>query len=152
MQDRAAVFFLELNMLFGDMFDAFVEKRPSWNFSPHFMTASASEQHYEWWMHTKRNLLKQKHLEGKLQVAGYNVLPEQIPGDVLEKAPEPPRLSKMVLGGPESNKHICCPETVVKEWYHHPVYGVRFRAFMDKFHEEPSRISIWSDRPCDVIS
>ena len=87
MPDRAFMVFAELNMLFGDMFDAFVEKRGQWNFPTYLFTATSSEAHYDWWMHKKRCLLKEKHLPGTLQVAGFQPLSETIPQDVMEKPP-----------------------------------------------------------------
>ena len=47
-------------------------------------------------------------------------------------------LGKLVFTGPDDNKFlsVCCPYDIVKEWYHHPVFGVRFRAFLDAFHED----------------
>ena len=87
MPERAFMVFAEVNMLFGDMFDAFVEKRGQWNFPTYFFTATSSESHYDWWMHEKRNLLKEKHLAGTLQVAGFQPLSETIPQDVMEKPP-----------------------------------------------------------------
>ena len=75
-------------------------------------------------------------LGGHLNVAGYNPLPEQIPLGVLEQAPARPALGKLVFTGPDDNKFVCCPDALVKDWYHHPVFGVRFRAFLDAFHED----------------
>ena len=88
-------------------------------------------------MHAKRGLLKEKHLAGTLQVAGFAPLSETIPHDVIEKAPVPPQLGKMTYSGPDDDKHLCIPEAVVKQWYHHPIYGRRFQTFMDSFQEEP---------------
>ena len=85
MPDRAFMVFAELNMLFGDMFDAFVEKRVQWNVPTYFFTATSYVAHYEWWMHAKRSLLKEKHLAGTLQVAGIQPLSDTIPQDVMEK-------------------------------------------------------------------
>ena len=65
MADRAFIVFFEVNMLFGDMFDAFLEKREQWKFPTYFATACASESHREWWMHTKREVLKEMHLDGE---------------------------------------------------------------------------------------
>ena len=48
-----------------------------------------------------------------------------------------PQLGKMTYSGPDNDKHLCIPEAVVKQWYHHPVYGRRFQSFMDSFQEEP---------------
>ena len=90
MPDRAFMVFAEVNMLFGDMFDAFVEKRGQWNFPTYLFTATSSEAHYDWWMHEKRNLLTDEHLAGTLQVAGFQPLSETIPQDVMEKPPVPP--------------------------------------------------------------
>ena len=137
MPGRTFMMFAEVNMLFGDMFDAFVEKRGQWNFPTDLLTATSSEAHYDWWMHAKRGLLKEKHLAGTLQVAGFAPLSETIPQDVIEKAPVPPQLGKMTCSGPDDDKHLCIPEAVVRQRYHHPVYGRRFRPFMDSFHEEP---------------
>ena len=84
---------------------------------------------------------------GKLRVAGFTALPEQIPQDVVETAPPPPQLSNMVLTGPDGDKHVCVPDALTKQWYHHPVFGGRFRAFIDDFHEEQSPASL-----CGVIA
>ena len=48
MPDRAFMMFFETNMLFGDMFDAFSEKRQPWKFPTFFVTACGSESHVEW--------------------------------------------------------------------------------------------------------
>ena len=136
---RSFMVFFEVNMLYGDMFDAFLEKRSQWNFPTYFATASGSETHCDWWMHSKREIFKSKHLEGKLQVAGLSVLPEEVPQDVMEKEPNPPQLSKMVL---KDGRHVSIPEEIIKKWYHHPVFGPRFRAFLDEFHEDSSCASL----------
>ena len=47
-------------------------------------------------MHTKRDILKAKHLEGKLQVVGLSVLPKEVPQDVMEKPRAAPQLGKLV--------------------------------------------------------
>ena len=137
MPDRAFMVLAELNMLFGDTFDAFAEKRGQWDFPTYLFTATSSEAHYDWWMHAQRGLLKEKHLAGTLQVAGFQPLSETSPQDVMEKPPVPPQLGNMTYSGPDNDKHLCIPEAVVKQWYHHPVYGRRLQSFMDSFHEEP---------------
>ncbi len=98
------------------------------------MNVTSEDLRDEWWLHAKRNLMKERHLEGKLSVAGYNPLPEQIPEDVLEMTPQAPLLGKIVIVVGNSS-HVSCPEAVVKDWHHHPVFGVRFRAFLDAFHD-----------------
>eukprot|EP00974_Lingulodinium_polyedra_P067439 6529397-Lingulodinium_polyedra.AAC.1 len=70
MAGRVALIFFEMNMLVGDTFDAFLEKRESWNFPNYFVIVTSDEQHHEWWIHTKRTFLKEKHLEGALKVVG----------------------------------------------------------------------------------
>ena len=87
---RAFLMFFEVNMLYGDMFDAFLELRPGWNFPTFFVTACGSDSHFDWWLHNKRELLKSKHLAGKLQIAGFSVLPEEVAKDVMEKSSSPP--------------------------------------------------------------
>ena len=139
MPDRSFMIFFEVNMLYGDMFDAFLEKRPGWNSPTYFVTACGSESHCDWWLHTKREILKAKHVAGHLQIAGYSVLPVEVPQDVIEKSPSPPQLGKMVikLGG-----HLSVPDEITKKWYHDPIFGSRFRAFLDEFYEESSRASL----------
>jgi hypothetical protein len=141
MPDRSFMIFYEVNMLYGDMFDAFLEKRAGLNFPTFFATACGSEGHCDWWLHNKRELLKSKHLAGKLTIAGFSVLPEEVPQDVMEKSPSPPQLGKMVIsrgGG------LCVPEEITTKWYHDPNYGPRYRAFLDDFHEESSCLSLSS--------
>ena len=82
----------EMNMLYGDFFDAFLEKRQGLNFPTFFATACGSEPHADWWLYNKRENLKAKHIVGKLQVAGFSVLPEEVPQDVMEQSPSPPQL------------------------------------------------------------
>ena len=79
MPDRGFMVFAEVNMLFGDMFDAFVEKRGQWNYPTYLFTATSSEAHHDWWIHAKRALLTEKHLAGTLQVAGFAPLSEHCP-------------------------------------------------------------------------
>ena len=61
----------EMNMLYGDLFDAFLEKRQGLNFPTFFATACGSEPHADWWLYNKRENLKAKHIVGKLQVLGF---------------------------------------------------------------------------------
>ena len=139
MPDRGFMIFHEMNMLYGDLFDAFVEKRKGWNFPTFFVTSCGSDSHADWWFHTKRDLLKTKHLNGELQVAGFAALPEEVPQDVMEQSPSPPQLGKMVIsrgGG------LCVPEEITTKWYHDPTYGPRYRAFLDDFIEESSCASL----------
>ena len=105
-------------------------------FPTYFVTASGSEHHIEWWNFTKRDLLKNKFLDGKLQVAGYSALPKEVPQDAMEKPPAAPQLGKMVITGTGSDKTLTIPDAIIKKWYHHPVFGTRFRAFVDAFYEE----------------
>ena len=48
MSDRVFVIIHEMNMLYGDMFDAFLTKRKWWNFPTFFTTACGSESHADW--------------------------------------------------------------------------------------------------------
>ena len=138
-------------MLFGDMFDALVEKRQQWQFPSYFVTATGNDSQRNWWMHTKRAHLKNKHLEGSLNVAGHTVMKEEIPDDVKEQKPGLPKLGKLVVTGPAGDEQLCIPEAVTKQWCNHAVFGVRFQSFLDAFcegHPDP----LWSDRPRGVIS
>ena len=114
----------------------------------YFVTATGNDSLRNWWMHTKGALLKNKHLDGGLKVAGYTVMKEEIPDGVKEKRPDPPQLGKLVVTGPDGDKQLCIPEAVTKQWCNHPAFGVRFQSLLDAFCEEhPLR----SDRPCGVI-
>ena len=139
MPDWAYMRFSARSMLYVDMFDAFLEKRQQWNFPTFFVTACGSEGHCDWWMHTKRETLKAKHLVGKLQIAGFSVLPEEVPQDVMEKSPNPPQLGKMVI---TLGRHLCVPDELIKKWYQYPIFGSRFRAFLDEFYEGSSCASL----------
>ena len=114
----------EMNMLYGDLFDAFLEKRQGLNFPTFFATACGSEPHADWWLYNKRENLKAKHIVGKLQVAGFSVLPEEVPQDVMEQSPNPPQLGN--------------PDELIKTWYHDQTFGSRFCAFLDEFYKESS--------------
>ena len=128
-----------MNMLYGDLFDAFLEKRQGLNFPTFFATACGSEPHADWWLYNRRENLKAKHIVGKLHVVGFSVLPEEVPQDVMEQSPNPPQLGKMVItrgGG------LCVPEEITTKLYHVPTFGSRFRAFLDEFIEESSCASL----------
>ena len=150
MPDRGFVIFYEMNMLVGDMFDAFLETRNRLNCPTFFATACGSESHACWWECNKRKLLKAKHLAGELQVAGFPVLPKDVPEDLLEQSPRLPQLRKMEIrfGG-----HLCVPDELKMKWGNDPTSGSRFRAFLDEFSEEPccASLSVRSDRLRDVI-
>eukprot|EP00974_Lingulodinium_polyedra_P006044 572543-Lingulodinium_polyedra.AAC.1 len=47
MAGRTAIIFFEMNMLIGDMFDAFLKKRESWNFPNYFVTVTSEEHQHE---------------------------------------------------------------------------------------------------------
>ena len=145
--------FFAASMPHGDVFDASVEKRQHRPFPMYFVAAAWHDSQRNWWMHMKRDILKKRHLDGSLKVAGHTAIKEEIPDDIKEKRPDPPQLGKLVVTGPENDKQLCIPEEVTKKWCNHPVFGVRFQSFMDAFCEEHHlRISLRSDRPCVVIS
>ena len=54
----------------------------------------------------------------------------------MEKPPAAPQLGKMVITGAGSDQTLSIPAAITKQWYHHPVFGSRFRAFADAFYEE----------------
>ena len=89
-----------------------------------------------WWKFTKCDLLKSKLFDGNLKVAGYSALPKEVPQDVTEKAPAAPQLGKIVITGTGSDQTLTIPDAILKKWYHHPIFGTRFRAFVDAFYEE----------------
>ena len=76
---------------------------------------------------------------GEATIAVFSVLPEEVPQDVMEKSPSPPQLGKMVM---QLGRHLCVPDELIKKWYHDPIFGSRFRAFLDEFYEEPARASL----------
>ena len=139
MPDRGFVIFYEMNMLVGDMFDALLVTRNMLNCPTFFATACGSESHANWWMNSKRELLKAKHLAGDLQVAGFSVLPEEVPQDLLEQSPRLPQLRNMEIrcGG-----HLCVPDALIMKWRNDPTYGPRFRAFLSELSEELSCASL----------
>ena len=139
MPDRGFVIFYEMNMLVGDMFDAFLETRNRLNCPTFFATACGSESHARWWEYNKRKLLKAKHLAGEQHVAGFPVLPKEVPKDLLEQSPRPPQLRKMVI---QPGGRLCVPDKLIMKWRNDPTYGPRSRAFLDEFSEEPSCASL----------
>ena len=68
-------------------------------------------------------------------VAGHQPPAEQIPQDIVEKAPPPPQFSKIVLIGPDGDNHVCTPDALFKRWYRDLAFGRRFQSFMDGFTE-----------------
>ena len=54
----------------------------------------------------------------------------------MEKPPTAPQLGKMMITGTGSDQTLSIPEAVIKQWYHHPLFGPRFRAVVDGFYEE----------------
>ena len=67
---------------------------------------------------------------------------EEVPQDVMEQAPRAPQLGKIVVTGKGGDQHLCARETLIRKWYHNPLFCSRYRAFLDAFHEESSRASI----------
>ena len=41
-----------------------------------------------------------------------------------------------------SGRHLSVPDELTKKWDHDPMFGSRYRAFLDEFHEESSCASL----------
>ena len=50
--------------------------------------------------------------------------------------PARPSSAKMVVTGKGGDQTLSAPDALTKQWYHHPVFGSRYRAFLDAFYEE----------------
>ena len=42
----------------------------------------------------------------------------------------------MVVTPTGSDQTFSIPEAIIMQWYYHPLFGTRFRAFVDSFYEE----------------
>ena len=59
-----------------------------------------------------------------------------------KRHPTRPSSAKMMVTGKGGDQHLCAPDALTKRWYHHPLFGSRYHAFLDGFHEESSRASL----------
>ena len=91
-------------------------------------------------MRTKLAAVKGMHLEGKLEVAGYNQLPVEMPSNLLEDPPLPSKLcvlktvSVKKTGG-ETETKIAFPDDILSLW-HNSGHGEEFSKVLEAFHEE----------------
>ena len=100
---------IDLNLSVGDSFDAWLEKRASYEFPVWYVGLTDDVVTKEWFEKTKHEVVTTKHLENKLQIPGCKNPDAEIPEDLLPKAPAMPELSvllpcgekKMSLGMPD---------------------------------------------------
>ena len=140
---RHAIIFWEVNMGWGNLFDAVLVKRAGWNFPAYYLSATSDTMQHEWLGHTKMQHIKGLHLEGTLSVPGYTHMPATMPADQLEDPPTLPTLNKLVAisgtkaGNPQEQVlSLCMPDPLIKTWYHHATQGERFKTYLDTFHDE----------------
>ena len=131
--NRTAIILYEINAGWGNLFDAYLAKRPGWNFPAYYMTHAEDVIQYEWLLLGKRDLIKHMHLDGKLSVPGYPVLPESMPTDLLEEPPPVPSLNKLIAAPAKTSGGNACvkvmlPDVIVKLWYNHALFGDDFQA------------------------
>ena len=124
---RHAVLFWELNMGWGNLFDALVAKRGGWNFPAYYFSTTPDVTQHDWFMHSKLQSIKDLHLMDSISIPGFAHLPSTMPSDLLEDRPSMPALNKLVAvetpkAGPGDEKvHVLSmPETIIKTWYQHP--------------------------------
>ena len=114
------------------MFDAFLAKRPGWNFPAYYMTHVDDTNQHEWLVHGKKEIVKAMHLEGKLDIPGFSVLPQAMPSSLLEDPPIVPTLNKLIAisvqgSGGETTSKVMMPDDVIQTWYNHPEFGDEFK-------------------------
>ena len=73
------------------------------------------------------------HLDGKLDIPGFAVLPEAMPTNLLEDPPATPSLNQLVAIKAKSTDgnlatKIMMPEDIIKLWYSHSDFGDEFKA------------------------
>lgn len=131
----------EVNSLWGNGLDAFIAKESGWNFPAKYFTCTPDSGRAEWIATTKAAKLKSLHLEDKLKVPGFAVMPETIPQDLLEEKPSPPSMHKLAIVPVQNSTGIetaslACPDSITQTWYKHRHHGDAFASFLEAFHEE----------------
>ena len=92
MDMRSALVLWELQAGWGNLFDAFLAKKQSWNFPSYYVTQTDDRMQYEWLMSTKLEATKLAHLAARVDIPGFLPIPETMPTASLEESPVPPSL------------------------------------------------------------
>ena len=132
LDNRSAVIFWELNAGWGNLFDAYLTKRLGWNFPAYYFTSTDDSVLYEWLLHNKKDTIKAMHLEGKLEVPGFSILPAKMPESLLEDPPAVPTMNRLVAipvkRDEGSTMKVAMREDLIKTWYAHNLFGDEFKA------------------------
>ena len=92
MDMRSALVLWELHAGWGNLSDAVLATKQSWNFPSYYLTQTDGRIQYEWLMRTKVEATKLAHMAAKVDIPGPLPIPETMQAASLEEAPGPPSL------------------------------------------------------------
>ena len=133
---RKGILVVSLSVGVGHCFQAWVQKRVGMSVPFYYMGLCDDTVHLDWFMQEETNRLKLQHLDGLLKVPGFAPPTKEIPPDLVETGPHPPKMVQLVLdnSNPEEPT-ISVPKALVEAWGSHPQHGEEFTKWLEEFRE-----------------
>lgn len=132
---RGGVVVVDLNVLTGDCFHAWLSCKKSWGPASAFFGYADEALTKEWLQQTLSEKLARMHLDEDFPLPGCQKIPKEIPADLVVEKPKRPALNLLVGLGPDG-LHPGFPDALIKEWSVHDVFGAEFREVMAEVEKE----------------
>lgn len=144
---RIPILIVDLHAGVGNFAEAAVELQCTLNHPIVYVGVTEDPMTCEWLRENKLELVTQKIEKEQLVVAGHSPKPENV-DNLIEKMPAKPNLNVLLFGAEDQHnvpEGLILPKRLQDEWISHPVFGPRFRQFLDKLHEEQPDVSLILD-------
>ena len=116
-EGKAGVLVCDLSLQVGDGFTAWIQKRTSLSVPTGFFGLTDDGVTQGWFQATKKEEIAQQHLQGKVNIPGYQPVSVEVPKDQVPGKPEPPKLHVLLGSGPD-RLHPKFPDNLVKDRVH----------------------------------
>lgn len=130
-QGNICLVLVELNAGVGHLLDAYVTRKAAVRMPLHYMGVVDNAVHQEWLKHSKLTTLSDKHAAGELLVGGHPTPPKDMPTDLLETNPLPPKLNKLAIVEETSGPKLVVPKELSDTWGNNDKFQHEFKAICD---------------------
>lgn len=135
---RKAIIVADVSLGVGDMFQAWVKFKGSYQVPCFFFGVAESDVHKEWFEITHKAKLVEMFNSGSILIPGFTPAGAEPPKEILEAAPPKPALNVATwladkTDSPGEPKGVRIPQAVMNLYYQHDVFGKEFRAFVDEW-------------------
>ena len=134
---RKAIVIADVSLGVGDMFQAWVKFKGSYQVPCFFFGVAESDVHKKWFEITHKAKLVEMFNDGSLIIPGFTPAGAEPPKEILEAPPPKPALNIATwltdkTDSPGEPKGVRIPQALMSQYYQHEVFGKEFRAFVDE--------------------